>query len=461
MQIPLPLCMQAENPAIVFHVPAGTDLLTVPRPAPPLANPTSAITQALLVPRGTLPLAQVVAAASPEKAPADKTAVIVVSDITRPDVPYTGPASILHPVLHTLEAQGLLPEHITILVATGTHRASTQAEKITMFGADVVHRYAIVDHSATDTTALRWVARTAHGTDVYINTRYLDADVKILTGVIKPHFMAGFSGGRKAICPGLANLETLQKFHSPQFLEHPCATNLILEGNPCHQEATEVAERVGADFLINVTMNEEKQLTGVYAGHWRQAFEAATAFLAEAVTVPVSEPYEVLITIDSTINHYQAAKAAIGALPILVQGGTLIQIANSSDGIGAPEYVHELELLQSLPSPRDYIAALLQRPVVQKDQWEVEMWCKVLEQVGGPAGLIYCTTGISPGDLEKLPLTSGYAYTGESRLDCMVQHAIQRTLAVWQQRLGRMPRLGVIRDGAHAIPRLIGASTTV
>jgi nickel-dependent lactate racemase len=129
-------------------------------------------------------------------------------------------------VLHTLEAQGLLPGHITILVATGTHRASTQAEKITMFGADMVHRYAIVDHSATDTAALRWVARTAQGTDVYINTHYLDADVKILTGEIKPHFMAGFSGGRKAICPGLANLETLQKFHSPQCLEHPCATNL-------------------------------------------------------------------------------------------------------------------------------------------------------------------------------------------------------------------------------------------
>ena len=98
---------------------------------------------------------------------------------------------------------------------------------------------------------------------------------------------------------------------------------------------------------------------------------------------------------------------------------------------------------------------------MQKDQWEVEMWCKVLEQVGGPAGLIYCTTGISPGDLEKLPLTSGYAYTGESRLDLMVQRAIQRTLAIWQQRLGRRPRLGVIRDGAHAIPRLIGASTTL
>jgi hypothetical protein len=200
-----PLRIQAELPAIVFNTPAGAELLTVPCPAPPLADPTNAIAQALLTPRGTLPLAQVVASASPEKALIHKTAVIVVSDITRPDVPYTGPASILHPVLHTLEAQGLLSGHITILVATGTHRASTQAEKITMFGPDVVHRYAIVDHSATDTAALRWVARTAQGTDVYINTHYLDADVKILTGEIKPHFMAGFSGGRKAICPGLAN----------------------------------------------------------------------------------------------------------------------------------------------------------------------------------------------------------------------------------------------------------------
>src|SRR5206468_12944265 len=114
--------------------------------------------------------------------------------------------------------------------------------------------------------------------------------------------------------------------------------------------------------------------TGVYAGRGRQAFEAATALLAEGGTGSVPEPYEVLITIDSTINHYQAAMAAIGALHILLQGGTLIQIANSSDGIGAVEYVHELELLQSLPSPRDYITALFQRPVVQKDQWEVEMW---------------------------------------------------------------------------------------
>jgi hypothetical protein len=165
------LRIHADRPAIVFDVPAGTDLLTVPRSAPPLASPTNAIAQALLEHRssnrserlyGPTPspsmgegrgggLAPVVSAASPEKAPAHKTAVIGVSDITRPDVPSTGPASILHLVLRTLEAQGLLPEHMTILVATGTHRASTQAEKMTLCGADVVHRYAIVDHSATDT----------------------------------------------------------------------------------------------------------------------------------------------------------------------------------------------------------------------------------------------------------------------------------------------------------------------
>jgi nickel-dependent lactate racemase len=327
-----------------------------------------------------------------------------------------------------------------------------------MFGEDVVQRYPIVDHDATDASVLRFVAQTASGTEVYINTHYLDADIKILTGEIKPHFMAGFSGGRKAICPGLANLETLQKFHSPQFLEQPCAASLVLEGNPCHREAMEVAEHVGADFLINVTADEAKRLTGVYAGDWRQAFAHATASLADAVRVPVAEPYEVLVTIDATINHYQAAKAAVGALPILVDGGTLIQIADSSDGLGAAEYVHELEILASLPSHRDYIAALFERPTVHKDQWEAEMWCKVLEKLGGPARLIYCTTGIRAGELEKLPLTSGYTYTGESSLGPMVQQALQRALTTWQERSGRVPRLGVILDGAHAIPCLGNAS---
>lgn len=453
--------IQVDMPAVTFEVPADAHILTVPNHTPPLIDSAAAIAQALAVPLGTPPLADIITAAAPDKAPGEKTATVVVSDITRPDVPYKGDASILHPVLRTLEARGLRPEHITILVATGTHRPSTPAEKTHMFGPDVVQRYPIVDHDATDSGKLRRVGTTASGTDVSINTYYLDADIKILTGEIKPHFMAGFSGGRKAICPGLANLETLQKFHSPQFLEHPCATNLVLDGNPCHQEATEVAERVGADFLINVTMNEAKELIGVYAGDWRHAFEHATASLADAVCVPVLQPYEVVVTIDATINHYQAAKAAVGALPVLVDGGTLIQLANSSDGIGAAEYVHELELMMRFPSHRDYIAALLQRPTVQKDQWEAEMWCKVLEKVSGPAGLIYCTTGIDPGELEKLPLTSGYAYTGEQRLGPMVQRALQRTLGTWQQHLGRAPRLGVVLDGAHAIPCLAPASSPV
>jgi lactate racemase len=440
-----------ELPEVTFDVPADADILVVPHPATALANPAAAIAQALVAPIGTPPLADIIATRAPGKAPAAKTATIVVSDITRPDVPYKGEASILHPLLHTLEAQGLLPQHITILVATGTHRASTPAEKLHMFGAEVVQRYPIIDHCATNAAVLRFVSKTASGTEVYINTHYLDAAIKLLTGEIKPLFMAGFSGGRKAICPGLANLETLQKFHSPQFLEHPCATTLVLEGNPCHHEAMEVAERVGADFLINVTMHEAKQLTGVYAGDWRLAFARATASLAESVRVPVRAPYEVIITVDATINHYQAAKAAVGALPILVEGGTLLQIANSSDGIGAAEYIAELECLRGFPSHRDYVAALFKRPIVHKDQWEVEMWCKVLDKVAGPAGLIYCTTGIGAGELEKLPLTSGYAYSGERHLAAMVQKAIQRVLATWQQRLGRAPRVGVILDGAHAI----------
>ncbi len=222
-----------------------------------------------------------------------------------------------------------------------------------------------------------------------------------------------------------------------------------------------MAERVGADFLINVTMDEDKALTGVFAGHWRLAFERATASLAEAVTVSVNEPYDVVVTVDATINHYQAAKAAVGALPVLHDGGTLIQIANSCDGIGATEYVEELALLMSLPHHRNYIDLICRRSVVKKDQWEVEMWCKVLDKVGGTQGLIYCTTGIEPAALAKLPLTSGYAYTGERDLEPMVQSAIQQTLTAWQTRLGRPPRVGVVLDGAHAVPALVAEPVAV
>jgi nickel-dependent lactate racemase len=453
--------IHVDLPAVTFHVPADADLLTVPKHVSPLADPAAAIAEALARPIGSAALVDIIKATAPSKPAADKTAVIVVSDITRPDVPYRGETSILHPILQALETQGLHPDHITILVATGTHRASTPQEKQLMFGPDVVARYPIVDHDATDVNRLRSVGITASGTHVHINTLYLDADIKILTGEIKPHFMAGFSGGRKAICPGLANLATLQKFHSPPFLEDPCATNLVLDGNPCHQEATEVAERVGADFLINVTMDEDKALTGVFAGHWRLAFERATASLAAAVTVPVLEPYEVIVTVDATINHYQAAKAAVGALPVLTDGGTLIQIANSSDGIGAAEYVEELSLLMSLPHHRDYIDLICRRSNVRKDQWEVEMWCKVLDKIGGPQGLIYCTTGMAPSTLAQLPLTSGYAYTGEHELGPMVQKALQQTLQAWQTRLGRPPRLGVVLDGAHAVPALVAEPIAV
>ena len=152
MRHPLSRQIYADIPAVTFDVPADADVLTVPHHTPPLTDPAAAIAQALAEPIGTPPLADIVATAAPGKSPAEKTAVIVVSDITRPDVPYKGEASILHPVLRTLAAQGLRPEHMMILVATGTHRPNTPEENLHTFGADVVQHYPIVNHCATDAT---------------------------------------------------------------------------------------------------------------------------------------------------------------------------------------------------------------------------------------------------------------------------------------------------------------------
>jgi len=153
-----PCRLEIDVPAVSFEVPSGTDILTVPKPPAALADPAGAIAQALAAPIGTAPLADVIRDAQPDKAPAQRTAVVVVSDQTRPDVPYAGEASILRPLLHALEAQGLLPENIIVLVATGTHRATTDAEKRRLYGDDVLARYPISDHSATTRDVLRFVA---------------------------------------------------------------------------------------------------------------------------------------------------------------------------------------------------------------------------------------------------------------------------------------------------------------
>lgn len=374
-----------------FLVPPQTDVLGV-KGEKALVDSGEEVIKALQRPIAAPPLREIVR----EKGePASLRVAIVVSDITRP-LPYR---EVLPPLLRCLHDEGVRKEAITLVVATGMHRQSTPQEKVLMFGEEVVRSYRIEDHDCRDRSRLRYGGRTSRGTEVWANATFYEADLRILTGLVEPHFMAGFSGGRKSVCPGLVDEKTLERFHGPDFLVDPKADNLILEGNPCHEEALEVAQMVGVDFILNVTVNRAFRITGVYAGDMVEAHLEACRRISKGVSIPLSEPYDLVITHGGYVgmNHYQTAKAACSALGALREGGWLVVVADhrDPDPIGSPEYRTLLHLLK-LQGPEAY-GEILRHPLWRftRDQWEPQMWARVLKKAGE---LIYCAPGISPRD---------------------------------------------------------------
>ena len=345
----------------------------------PLANPRQKIEEALSSPIGTPRLAKIIK--MKDKPPENLSVAIAVSDITRP-VPYKGENGLLPPLLRQLEAAGIRKENIKIIVGTGLHRPTTTQEKLAMYGEEVVSNYQIIDHNADDPDHLLGLGKSRRGTLVSINKDFYCSDLKIATGLVESHFFAGISGGRKAICPGLVDVKTIEKFHGPEYLENPLATNLILDGNPCHEEALEIAQKAAVDFAINVTLDKDLKLTGVFAGDLVEANLQAFHFIKDYVAIPLDREYDVVLTHGGYVgqNHYQTAKAAVGALPAVKKDGMLIIVASNRDTfdpVGSPEYRTLVHLLK-LQGPDGYLR-LLQSPdwKFTKDQWEPEVWGKV------------------------------------------------------------------------------------
>jgi nickel-dependent lactate racemase len=397
------------------ELPAGARELRMGR-VEPLARPTESVLDALRRPLGAPSLREVAAGR--------RQACIVVSDITRP-VPYR---LLLPPVLAELEG---VAGRVTLLVATGTHRPSTGAEKLEMFGPEAVARHAIVDHDSRDPSQLVALGRQASsGADVRVNRLYAEADLKILTGLVEPHFMAGYSGGRKAICPGLVDLRTIQKFHGPRFLEDPNAASGVLEGNPCHQEASEVAHIVGADFILNVALDLERRVVGVFAGDLDAAFAAAVSKVDSTCRAEAGEPADIVVTsgggypLDKTF--YQTVKGMVAALPVVREGGAILIASECSEGIGNREYA-EL-MLRYEGRHEQFIPDILARDEVAQDQWEFEEQCKVLARVG-VVGLVVCTGGIPPATLERLSVTPAARLCAAGDRERQLQGALDALLA--------------------------------
>ena len=352
-----------------------------------LPNPEQAVSEALLNPIQSKPLS--------ELARGRKTACVVISDFTRP-VPNK---IILPPLLRTLEQNGIKSRDITILIATGMHRPNLGKELENLVGRDIMDRYPIENHYCRKSETYRKIDEI-EGAPIEINTRYLDADLKILTGLIEPHFYAGYSGGRKAILPGISSFETMKFMHSFEMINHPGVTNCLLEGNPFHEYGIRVCELARPDFILNVVINKKRELAGIFAGDYNHAHLAGCQMVSEHAMVPVDQRADMVITsggglpLDATF--YQISKALICARNILKPGGTIVVACQCREGLGNPEFCSIMrstcdfqEFTKCYGDPKDFV---------------IDQWCaQNIFQAADHAGKIYIySSGLTHGDVEKM-----------------------------------------------------------
>lgn len=396
------------------------------KPSTPLNNPAEAIGSALRSPIGSPPLADI--------ARGRRDACIVLCDITRP-VPNR---LLLPPILKTLHRAGIPKERVTLLIATGTHRPNWGEELEALVGSEIASSYRVVNHDSKDLSAHRFLGTSPNGVPIWLDKTYTDADLRITTGLIEPHFMAGFSGGRKLIMPGVAAFHSIQRWHCPRFLEHPLATNGSIHGNPVHEESLAIAKCARPDFIVDVTLDETNRTTGVFAGDLEEAWLAGTTFAEQHVRAPITELADVVVTTCAgyplDLTYYQAVKGMVGALPAVKQGGTIIIASECAEGIGSPDFAKALKETDDLEA---FVRHISQPEVFVPEEWEVEELAKATRHAE-----IICVAGGIPSET----LAECFATPAES-----VEEAVQMAL----EKHGENASIYAIPRGPYVIPTLI------
>jgi len=372
---------------ITVSVPDGVDChVAHTRSAPALADAAATLDAALDHSIGCRPLG--------ELARGKRTAAISVCDITRP-----APNRVtLPPLLKRLRTAGIPAEGVTILIATGLHRAATKDEIDVILGPEIASAYRVVSHDARDFAAHRPLGSTRRGTPVYIDERFMAADLHITLGFVEPHIMLGFSGGRKLIVPGLAAQETIKVIHSPRFMREPLATEGSIEGNPLHSELLEIAAMARHDFIVDVTLTREREISGVFAGDAVKAHAAAVDFLETTSLEPLAALADAVITSAAgyplDLTFYQAVKGLTAAQHIVKPGGRILVLGECAEGMGSPEFAR---MVGSYPGHQEFLEQIRDSRV-EVDQWQLER----LALVGLKHELYFYTPGVSNARLGSL-----------------------------------------------------------
>ncbi|MGI8459642.1 MAG: nickel-dependent lactate racemase [Propionibacteriaceae bacterium] len=393
---------------------------------PALPDPEGAVLRALAAPIDAAPLT--------ELARGRTSACIVVCDTTRP-VPNR---LFLRPMIEQIAAAGVPLHTITVLVATGLHRPNEGDELAELIGDPwVLSHVRVENHDARDDAGHRMLGRTAtRGTPVGLDARFVEADLRIVTGLVEPHFMAGWSGGRKVIAPGVAHHETIRTLHSARFMADPRATQCVLEGNPLHEEQVAIVGMLGEVYALNTVIDEERRLAHVTFGSVVASHLASVEVVAASVRVSVPRRFRTVVTsaaghpLDTTF--YQTIKAMVTPLDVLEPGGTLIIASACAQGLGSAEFRAAQERLVTL-GPDGFDALILDKQFADVDEWQTQLQLKSLR--AGRVELF--TTGLGAAD-RKL--------TGVHLVDDLAA-AVDASLRKHDD-----PHLAVLPEGPYVIP---------
>lgn len=412
---------------LAIHLPANASVTVVGKPNMPLlVDPRAAVETAIASPTGARSLAKLASGA--------RSACIAICDITRPVPNHL----FLRPMIETLISAGMSPEAITVLVATGLHRPNEGDELQELIGDPwVLETVHVANHFARNDEDHVELGRTpTRGTVVRIDRRFAEADLRIATGLVEPHFMAGYSGGRKLIAPGLAHAETITTFHSARFMADPAAANCNFEGNPLHEEQLEIVKMLGGALALNTVIDEHRQLSYVNFGEIIESHAQAVDFVRQYCEVPVPRRFGTVVTtaagypLDKT--YYQTVKGMVGAIDILEPGGDLIIASECSEGMGSDEFVAAQRRLVASGADA-FLADILHKSHADIDEWQTQMQLKPMA-----IGNVHLYT-------DQLP-KKFHEFTGVNVIDSL-DEAIRQSVDRGHDRA-----VAVIPEGPYVVP---------
>lgn len=394
-----------------------------PRFVPGVPDEAAGFRQAISAPIGAAPLNTLVGA--------NDAVAVVIPDITRPF-----PSDRVLPWLFK-ELSHVPAENISVIVGTGSHRGNTPGELARMVGTDILRQYRVENHNAFDKGTMREVGRTAADVPVLMNADYVRADKRILLGFVEPHFFAGFSGGYKAVMPGIADIDSIMHYHRAQLIGHPSSTWGLIDRNPTQDHIRTYGSLVPAHFAIQVTMNCERRITGYFCGNVIQAHDRACDFVRESAMAPCPRPFPVVITTNGGYpldqNLYQAVKGMAAAAEVVEQGGLIVCAARCNDGF--PSHGNFRDLLFDHSSPAAILETIGAPGFAVFDQWEAQKLALLLAKA-------------------RIALYSELPDAQVRRAHLEPVHDIPARIAQEIRRLGGRGRIAILPEGPLTIPYL-------